>query len=139
VLLPTPARRTPLMIGATGPRMLSIGLPHAQAWNTWYDKYGNTPGGFADLNARIDVAAEQAGREPGEIERSACVLVVLDRERGERPLDDGVPPVEGGPAEIAKHLDDLAGAGADEAIVVASPIREESIRALGETLALLDA
>jgi probable F420-dependent oxidoreductase len=138
VLLPPPARRTPLMIGATGPRMLSIGLPHAQAWNTWYDKYGNTPDGFADLNARIDAAAKQAGREPGEIERSACVLVVLARESGERPLEDGVPPVEGGPAEIAKHLGDLADAGADEAIIVASPIREESIRILGETLAMLD-
>jgi probable F420-dependent oxidoreductase len=139
VLLPPPARRTPLMIGATGPRMLSIGLPHAQSWNTWYDKYGNTPAGFADLNAQIDAAAEEAGRAPGEVARSACVLVVLDRERGERPLEDGVPPVEGGPAEVAKHLRELAEAGADEAILVASPIREESIRALGATLALLDA
>jgi probable F420-dependent oxidoreductase len=138
VLLPPPARRTPLMIGATGPRMLSIALPHAQCWNTWYDKYGNTPDGFAALNARIDAAAEQAGRVSGEIERSACVLVVLDRESGERPLEDGVPPVEGGPAEVAKHLGDLAEAGADEAILVASPIREESIRTLGEALALLD-
>jgi probable F420-dependent oxidoreductase len=139
VLLPPPVRRTPLMIGATGPRMLSIGLPHAQAWNTWYDKYGNTPDGFADLNAQIDAAAEQAGRAPGEIERSACVLAVLDRESGERPLEDGVPPVEGGPAELAKHLRELADAGADEAIIVVSPIREESIRTLGATLALLDA
>src|SRR3954471_14269798 len=138
VLLPPPARRTPLMIGATGPRMLSIALPHAQSWNTWYDKYGNTPDGFAELNATIDTAAEQAGRDPSEIERSACVLVVLGRGSGERTLDDGAPPVEGGPAEVAKHLRDLAEAGADEAILVVSPIREESIRTLGETLALLD-
>ena len=63
---------------------------------------------------------------------------MLDRESGERPLEDGPPPVEGGPAEIATHLRELAEAGADEAILVVSPIREESIRALGATLALLD-
>ena len=70
--------------------------------------------------------------------RSACVLVVLDRERGERPIEDGAPPVEGGPAEVAPRLRDLAEAGADEAILVVSPISEESIRTLGAALALLD-
>jgi probable F420-dependent oxidoreductase len=138
VLLPAPARRPPLMIGATGPRMLAIALPHAQAWNTWYDKYGNTPEGFAKLDAEIDAAAARAGREPREIERSACVFVVLDREAGERPLDDSVPPVEGDPERVAAHLRELAEAGADEAILVVSPIREASIRALGQALALLE-
>src|SRR5262245_46165122 len=33
VLLPRPARRVPLMIGANRPRMLRIALPHADAWN----------------------------------------------------------------------------------------------------------
>jgi probable F420-dependent oxidoreductase len=138
VLLPPPGRRPPLMIGATGPRMLSIALPHAQSWNTWYDKYGNTPEGFARLNAEIDAAAERAGRAPGELERSACVLVVLDRESRERPLAEGVPPVEGGSERVAAHLRELAEAGADEAILVVSPIREASIRTLGATLARLD-
>ena len=32
-----PARPVPLMIGSNGPRMLSIALPHVDAWNTWYD------------------------------------------------------------------------------------------------------
>src|SRR3954462_15664319 len=48
VLLPKPARRTPLMIGSNGPRMLSIALPHVNAWNTWWDDYGNTPEGLAE-------------------------------------------------------------------------------------------
>src|SRR5919206_607384 len=75
ILLPTPARRVPLMIGSNGPRMLSLTLPHVDAWNTWFDGYGNTAAGFAELNERISAAARDAGREPGEIERSACVLV----------------------------------------------------------------
>ena len=138
VLLPRPARRPPLMVGATGPRMLAAALPHVDAWNTWYDVYGNTPEGFAELNATIDEAARAAGRDPSQIERSACALVVLDRAAGERPIPDGMPPVEGSPHEIAAHLRDLAEAGADEAILVVNPIDERSIGVLGETLAALD-
>jgi probable F420-dependent oxidoreductase len=138
VLLPRPARRPPLMVGATGPRMLAAALPHVDAWNTWYDAYGNTPEGFAELNATIDEAACAAGRDPSLIGRSACALVVLDRAAGERPIPDEMPPVEGSADEIAAHLRDLAEAGADEAILVVSPIDERSIRVLGETLAALD-
>jgi alkanesulfonate monooxygenase SsuD/methylene tetrahydromethanopterin reductase-like flavin-dependent oxidoreductase (luciferase family) len=82
VLLPTPSRRVPLMLGATGPRMLAASLPYVDAWNTWYDVYGNTPEGFAALNRRVDEAAQAAGRDPSEIVRSACVLVVLDGTAG---------------------------------------------------------
>jgi alkanesulfonate monooxygenase SsuD/methylene tetrahydromethanopterin reductase-like flavin-dependent oxidoreductase (luciferase family) len=137
VLLPPPARRPPLMVGATGPRMLAAALPHVDAWNTWFDVYGNTPEGFAELNAKVDEAARAAGREPSEIERSACALVVLDRAAGERAIPDGMAPVEGSAAEIAAHLQALAEAGADEAILVVSPITERSIRTLGEALAAL--
>jgi alkanesulfonate monooxygenase SsuD/methylene tetrahydromethanopterin reductase-like flavin-dependent oxidoreductase (luciferase family) len=139
VLLPPPARRTPLMIGSNGPRMLGIALPHVDAWNTWWDGYGNTASGFADLNAQIDAAARRAGRPEGEIERSACVLVSLDARAGERrPLPDS-PPIAGDPDVLARHLHGLAEAGADEAILVLDPITIESVRAAGETLALLDA
>jgi alkanesulfonate monooxygenase SsuD/methylene tetrahydromethanopterin reductase-like flavin-dependent oxidoreductase (luciferase family) len=137
VLLPAPERRPRLMVGATGPRMLAASLPHVDAWNTWYDVYGNTPEGFAGLNATIDDAARAAGRDPSEIERSACALVVLDRAAGERPIPEGASPVEGSPDDIAGHLRDLAQAGADEAILVVSPIDERSMRTLGEALASL--
>jgi probable F420-dependent oxidoreductase len=138
VLLPAPARRPPVMVGATGPRMLAAALPHVDAWNTWFDVYGNTPEGFAELNAKVDQAAHAAGRDPSEIERSACALVVLDRGAGERPIPDGMAPLEGSSEEIAAHLRALAQAGADEAILVASPIDERSIRTLGDALAALD-
>src|SRR5439155_25548171 len=91
--------------------------------------------GFAALDRRIDAAAERAGREPAEIERSACVLVSLDRTSRERPVD--VPPVEGTGAQIAARLRELADAGADEAILVVSPIDEASVRRLGDALAEL--
>jgi probable F420-dependent oxidoreductase len=138
VVLPAPDRRPPLMIGSTGPRLLRVTLPHVDAWNTWYDWYGNTPEGFARGNAFIDELAEAAGRDPSEIERSACVLVLAGRGAEERPIEDGVTPLEGSPQRIAQGLRDLAGAGADEAILVLSPITEASIRSMGTVLALLD-
>ncbi len=139
VLLPAPARRPALMIGSTGERMLGIALPHADAWNTWFDLYGNTPEGFAVESAKVTAAAERVGRDPAEIERSACVLVVLDRGAGERPIPEGCPPIEGSADRIAEGLRAMAEAGAHEAILVASPITERSIRELGAVLAVLDA
>ncbi len=122
VLLPTPARRTPLMIGSNGPRTLSITLPHVDAWNTWWDDYGNTPEGLTELIERIGI--------PETVDRSACMLVQLDGMPVERKPD--VPAVQQG--RFAAHIEELRQAGADEVIVVASPITERAIRVLGELL-----
>jgi probable F420-dependent oxidoreductase len=138
ILLPKPNRRPPLMIGSNGPRMLEATLPYVDAWNTWYVRYGNTPEGFASLNKSVTSIAEDVGRPPDEIQRSACVLVVLDPTSGERYLDDDVPPLEGNMERIVAGLRDLQEAGADEVILVVSPINEASIRALEEALVLLD-
>jgi alkanesulfonate monooxygenase SsuD/methylene tetrahydromethanopterin reductase-like flavin-dependent oxidoreductase (luciferase family) len=128
VLLPPPGRRPKLMVGANQPRMLAITLPHVDSWNTWFSRYGNTVEGFAAHNAEISRAAEQAGRDPAEIERSACVFVRTGEGPGERTNDDGVAPVE--LDDLRAHLDGLAEAGADEAILVLDPITEASVRRL---------
>jgi probable F420-dependent oxidoreductase len=137
VLLPQPARRVPMMIGSTGDRVLRTALPHADAWNTWYTSYGNTPEGFATLNDRITRLAGEVGRPGGEVARSACALVVLDRGGGERPIDEGLVPLEGSTERIAGGLRALSESGAGEVILVLSPITERSIRSMGEVLALL--
>jgi probable F420-dependent oxidoreductase len=136
VLLPAPLRRTPLMIGSNGPRMLSVALPHVDAWNTWWEDYGNRAEGFAALCERVSAAARAAGRAPDEIERSACVLVSLDGATGARLDTSAARPVAGPPQRIAAHLLELAAAGADEAILVADPITERSVRELAEVVAL---
>ena len=131
VLLPPPARRVPLMLGAHGERMLAIGLPHVDVWNTWFEQYGNDPGRFAELNARIDSAAVRARRDPADVERSACLLVEAGAGSEER-ADPEAPPV---PLErLGEALGELAAAGAQEAIVVATPVTEDSIRILGDAL-----
>jgi alkanesulfonate monooxygenase SsuD/methylene tetrahydromethanopterin reductase-like flavin-dependent oxidoreductase (luciferase family) len=131
VVLPLPEQPVPLMIGSNGPRMLSIALPHVERWNTWYDRYGNTVEGFAELNAFVTEQCELAGRDPATLYRSTAVLVELDPEAAKRPHSDlrkRSDPVT--PDGLAAHLDALADAGADEAILILRPITEESIRAI---------
>ena len=136
VLLPRPAEPPPLMIGSNGPRMLSIALPHAAWWNTWFADFGNTAEGFAALNGRISEAAREAGRDPAEIGRSACAFVLLDEgASGERRNTRDAPAITGTSDQIAERLRELGEAGADEVIIVASPITERSIRALGDVVA----
>jgi alkanesulfonate monooxygenase SsuD/methylene tetrahydromethanopterin reductase-like flavin-dependent oxidoreductase (luciferase family) len=137
VLMPPPTKRPRLMIGSNGPRMLAMTLPYVDAWNTWYEDFGNSPEGFARLNDRVSDAAREAGRDPGAIQRSACVLVVLDRSAGDRPITPDAPPVEGSAERIAATLRELADAGANEAILVVSPITERSIRELADVVAML--
>jgi probable F420-dependent oxidoreductase len=124
-LLPPPTRRIPLMVGSNGPRMLAATLPHVDAWNTWFADTRNTPEGFAEINARVTEAAEQAGRDPATLTRSVCVHVHLEG-AGER--ESSVEPVT--PDALRDALDGYAQAGADEVILVADPITEASVRAL---------
>jgi probable F420-dependent oxidoreductase len=137
VVLPRPTRVPPLMIGSTGPRLLRIALPYVQVWNTWFDWYGNTADGFASKRSFVDDACARAGRDPHEVDRSACVFVALDADSRERPRDPAAPPLIGPPERLADGLRAMAEAGADEVILVADPINESSIRALGEVLTSL--
>jgi len=124
VLLPAPSRRVPLMVGTTGPRVMAAAGPHIDWWNCWYSWYGNTPGGFAELSSRFE----------GDFRRSACVLVGVGGGGGERPLEEEASPVE--VRDLRAHLDALAEAGADEAILVLDPIDESSVRSVAGELGL---
>ena len=137
ILIPAPPARPRLMIGSNGPRMLAIALPYVDVWNTWYEDFGNSAEGFAALNDRISAAARTAGRDPTEIERSACVYVALDGSDAGRASTAEAPPLEGPPRRIASRLSEFAEAGADEVILVVNPISERSVRELAEVLALL--
>lgn len=117
VLLPRPARRLPLMVGGHGPRLLTATLPHVDVWNTWYAPYGNTVEGFVELSAGIAVR------------KSACVLVTVDGGRGERRADRPVAH-----EELRGHLDALAAAGADEAILVLDPIDAGAVGRVADVL-----
>ncbi len=135
VLLPRPVAPPPLMIGSTGERVLRMALPHVDAWNIWYEQYGNTPEGFATENARVSQLVSDVGRDPSDVLRSATVSVTVENGGRGRPHADGVPPLTGSPDMIANGLANLAAAGVEEAILVVSPITERAIRVLGDALA----
>ncbi len=144
VLSPPPTRPggPPLIVGSTGPRMLSITLPHVDGWNVWWSDYGNTAAGFASTRARVDEACIAVGRDPGELLATAAVMVQFPGGAG-RVMGDyshrSVAPLQGPADEIAGALAALADAGATHLQLVLDPITRESIEALTPVLAALDA
>ena len=139
---PTPGG-PPLLVGSTGPRMLAVTAPHADAWNAWYGDTGNTPEGVAPLRARVDEAVSAAGRRPEEVARTVAVLLRMaggtGRFMGDYPGSGTAPALQGSPEEVAAELAAYADAGVEEVQLVLDPITSGSIEALGEVLAVLDA
>ena len=131
----------PLMVGSIGERMLAITAPHVDAWNAWYDWFGNTPDGIAPLNAAVDAAAEAAGRPADAIERTVAVLVQLAGGKGRARGDPNAvhaPPIAGSAEEIAAALAAFAGARITHLQLVLDPITEASIAELAPVLEILD-
>lgn len=133
----------PLMVGSVGPRMLSITLPHVDAWNVWWSDYGNTPEAFAAQKAEVDAAAMAVGRDPSTLEATAAVFVQLEggggRQMGDYGAGAAVEPITGSPAEIADQLVAFGPAGASHLQLVVDPITRDSIEWLAEVTALVRA
>lgn len=132
VLLPTPHRPVPIMVGSTGERVLRAALPTAMWWNTWFDWFGNSPEGFAKLNERISRMCDDVGRDQTSLGRSACLLVVTDPTAGERPV-----PIDYSAATLANLralIIEMRDAGADEVILVSDPIDARSIHAIADAI-----
>ena len=139
-LLPRARADMPLLIGSNGPRMLRIATPHVDLWNSWYTGFGNDPGGLPPLMETVDAACLHVGRDPAEIERTAAVLIQLDRGTGriagsgERP---DVTPITGSRSDMAESLARFGSAGITHVQVVLDPIDARAVTEMGEVLALL--
>jgi alkanesulfonate monooxygenase SsuD/methylene tetrahydromethanopterin reductase-like flavin-dependent oxidoreductase (luciferase family) len=64
---PSPGRNIPIVLGAYGPRMLRLIGRQADGWLPSLPAL--PPGGLQQGNARIDAAAQDAGRDPATIRR----------------------------------------------------------------------
>ena len=131
----------PLMIGSVGPRMLRIALPHVDAWNVWWSDFANSPDGYRRRMDQVDGVCDELGRDPGEVQRTAAVLVRAPGGSGRVMGDyvkDPVTPIAGPPHEVAERLAAFAEAGAHHLQVVLDPITRASIEWLGEVLVVLD-
>jgi probable F420-dependent oxidoreductase len=113
VLLPSPERRIPILIGAHGPRTMRLTARWADAWNTaWFGAPDDA------LQARIagfETALEQEQRATAEVERT--VGLVVENESS---------------AELAARLQAYDELGFERAIVLLDPSTSEAIDRLAE-------
>ncbi len=143
VLHPRPSqpRGPKLLTGSIRPRMLSITLPHVDAWNVWWSDYGNSPAGFALVKARVDEAIDAAGRQPGDVEATCAVHVQLAGGAGRQMGNTHgrtIEPLRGTALELADQLRAFAAAGAAHVQLVVDPITRTSIAPLHDVLVELE-
>jgi len=130
----------PLLVGATGPRMLRLTARYAHGWNQW-----SAPGGFGERSAALDAACEKEGRDPATVWRSTQALVMLtdtaEAEAKAKAVAESMPqPAVYGPASrIAEAVATWRDEGVDELIVPdfgmpRGPGRLDAYRALAEVL-----
>ena len=141
-LVPPPVRPggPPLMVGSIGPRMLSITLPHVQAWNAWGPWFGNSVAGYGAVREQVDAACRAVARDPAEVERTVALVVALPGAlgRGSAVTDEPFDPIPGDPETLSATLRTFAQLGVGHVQLVLDPITVESIVALAPTLAALD-
>jgi probable F420-dependent oxidoreductase len=142
-LLPRPTRPggPPLMVGSSGERMLRITIPHVHAWNAWFADTGNSPSGVAGLRRKVDAACREAGRDPGEVERTVAVLVGLTGGLGRSggdPSQQAIEPLRGTPDELARSFRAYAREGITHLQLVLDPITPMAIEELAPALEVLD-
>ena len=108
--------KLPILIGATGPRMLGVVARHADQWNMW-----SLPPALAERRAVLDERCERMGRDPSAIATSTQALFfVLD---GNAKAETWIKMVEGRPCvagtadRIAESVAAWREAGVDEVIV----------------------
>lgn len=133
----------PLLVGASGPRMLRLVARYAQEWNQW-----SSPGEFGTTAAKLDAACEKEDRDPATVWRSTQAVVIV----AESPEDvarakataEGMPlaAIHGTPAQIAEAVAVWRDEGVDEVIIpdlgiARGPRGLDTFRALAEALAPL--
>jgi alkanesulfonate monooxygenase SsuD/methylene tetrahydromethanopterin reductase-like flavin-dependent oxidoreductase (luciferase family) len=105
--------RLPLLIGGSGPRLLTVAARHADVWHTWAD-----PGELRAKNAVVDQLCEELGRDPTSLGRASGGTIAVTPP-GCRPAVTTEPAdVSGGVGEVVRQLLEYRDAGADEFVVV---------------------
>ncbi len=114
---PKPVQRhLPILVGATGPRMLGVVARHADEWNMW-----SLPPDLAERRAVLDQRCQAIGRDPGDIATStqALFFVLDNNDEAETWIEmvKGRPCVAGTADRIAESVAAWRDAGVDEVIV----------------------
>lgn len=138
VLLPRPARPTPILLGGSGPkRTLPLVARFADIWNA----PGASPGEFAASNALLDQLLAKHNRAPSEVMRSVMFPALFWRDEAEREqrlsnlrgtnapfagktnnevlayFTSRLSAAVGSPEDVLRQIHAYAAAGAQEAVI----------------------
>jgi len=110
-------KKIPLMIGGGGrKRTLRTAALHADEWNYW-----GMPADIEELCQVLNAHCEDVGRDPAEIQRSACALMFIAEDEEKlarfRGQDFGRATIVGTPSEVIEIVGSYAEVGLDELIV----------------------
>ena len=133
VLLPPPARRPPLMVGGTGPRLLAATLPHVDWWNTWFDELRQPRRGAPAAERADRRGVRTRGTRPGRGAAERLPARGARRRSRRAACSAGGAAAPGGRARgrAARRSPRRA---RDEVILVLDPITEPAIRSLRTAL-----
>jgi alkanesulfonate monooxygenase SsuD/methylene tetrahydromethanopterin reductase-like flavin-dependent oxidoreductase (luciferase family) len=104
---PAPAHRIGIWIGAQGPRAQRLTGRVADGWAAPIPSYLPYEK-WAGANATVDRAAEEAGRDPGEVLRMAQIVGSVTGMPGRLQVSDGAEPVRGTAGQWAELVATLA-------------------------------
>ena len=129
----------PIMIGASGARVLGLTARFADVWNRDFDKVNPdlepfSPEDLAAWQLRVDAACFEVGRDPATLERTAAVLVDLPNAPGREGWNALTGPAE----DLAEGLRSYASAGFTHVQIWLQPATIAGIEAFAPVLDLLD-
>lgn len=128
----------PIMVGTTGERMLRLTARYADLWNVffWEQGTGNQVTRIPALQAAVDAACAEVGRDPATLARSATALV--QTRPGTPTTFPTIAPLTGTPEELAAALQAYAHAGITHLLLRIEPETPAGIAAFAPVLELLD-
>ncbi len=129
----------PLMIGTRGEKMLRLTARYADQWNAWLAMTSSDPNRVPPLQAAVDAACMEVGRDPATLERTVAIMVdvaggsVIPASMG----PENAIPVRGTPEEIAETIRSFGELGVQHLQMYLLPNTVETIRAFAPVLRLL--
>ena len=129
----------PILVGGSGERMLRLAARYADAWNA--DRQNDVDAVKA-LNARVDAACRDVGRDPASLARIIGIQVDLLNESRQatqpRQFVMAPWPLTGTPEELAAQIRRYAEARVEHMMVWVDPVSVAGVEAFAPMLAALD-
>jgi probable F420-dependent oxidoreductase len=129
----------PILIGGSGERVLHLAARYADAWNA--DRQ-NTVAGVQAVNARVDAACRDVGRDPKTLARIIGIQVDLlnEQRQAHQPRQWLMTPwpLTGTPQELAAQIRGYAKADVAQMMVWIDPVSAAGIEAFAPVLDALD-